>query len=56
MKGESLWCYGLGFSDGNVGYGGLQFQGGIGGKGVEEGDNNYFGGGGGGFEINGCLN
>ena len=56
MKGESPRCHGSGSSDGNAGYGGSQFQGGTGGKGAEEGDNNYSGGGGGGFETNGRSN
>ena len=56
MKGDSPRCHGATTNDGNPGYGGSQFQGGTGGKGAEEGDNNYSGGGGGGFETNGRSN
>jgi len=56
MKGDSPRCNGAANDNGNPGYGGSQFQGGSGGKGAEEGDNNYSGGGGGGFETNGRSN
>ena len=56
MKGDSPRCNGASTDNGNSGYGGSQFQGGSGGKGAEEGDNNYSGGGGGGFETNGRSN
>lgn len=56
MKGDSPRCNGAATENGNAGYGGSQFQGGSGGKGAEEGDNNYSGGGGGGFETNGRSN
>ena len=56
MKGDSPRCNGASTNNGNPGYGGSQFQGGTGGRGAEEGDNNYSGGGGGGFETNGRSN